>query len=336
MEINHDTIKKYSNKKSILGVLAVLLGVAVIFVTSIVPLAIDPSKWNTREFISNEIVQVAITLLGEVSCIMTAQAVNGSDPRSKLAKAKVRFNESLDKNVGDRVFAFTQWVRYVLQPKDLSDKYFRLLRSAGIENKAYLNLSRSDLKSCLNAPMKIDDKFYRQINPKQYKLLIEILNGKHGIDFVSPETYLKLSKLDLDKNSSEKLSNQTKKTTLMMLNSIVRKTLSVLAVGLVFGALIPTGVDKTVGETLTTLFSRLMTFGSASFVGYFVGCEINDVNAEYIEERILTHIKFKEDKTFVPKTEEEIAKQEFKLRVKKENEEQMAKLGILELKGEDV
>lgn len=335
-----EQIKKYLNKKMILGVSALMLGVAIIFVCSIIPLAIDPSHWNDAGFISDEMIIIALTILGEVCLLMIGQSYNEAQPVSKLARAIVDFNKSLDTYIDTKIVAFDQWIVRVLEPKDQKDRYKRLLRNAGIENTHYFELSRDELKMLLKKPMTTgsggDKIYYRQLTKKQYNLIIEILDGKWVINFVSPDTYRKLSKIDTDKNTSEKLANQQKKKTLTVVNSVFTKSLIVLACGLIFGALVPTGAEQTTGETFMKLFTRLFSFTSAGFVGFMLGGQMNDIDAEYIRDKIDVHKRFASDKDFKPLSEQELAKKEFADYVKEQNKVAMNEIDLhnkIEFKG---
>lgn len=336
-----EQIKKYLNKKMLLGVTALMFGVAIIFVCSIVPLAIDPTKWNTAEFISDEIIVIALTVLGEVCLLMIGQSYNEAQAVSKIAKATVEFNHSLEQNISDKIVAFDQWIRAVLEPSDQKDRYRRLLRNAGLENTHYFELSRQELKQLLKQPLSKgsggDKVYFRQLTKKQYKLILDILDGNYTINFVSPDTYRKLSKIDTDKNTSEKLANQQKKKSSMVINSVFTKSLMVLASGLIFSALIPTGAEQTMGETFMKLFTRLFSFTSAGFVGFMLGGQINDIDAEYIRDKIDVHRRFASDKDFKPLSEQELAKKEFAEYVKEQNKIEMEKIDLhnkIEYKGE--
>lgn len=337
-----ERIKKYLNKKMLLGVSALCFGVAIIFVCSIVPLAINPEKWNSATFISDEIIVVALTILGEVCLLMIGQSYNEAQPVSKIARATVDFNESLEANIADKIVAFDQWIRAVLEPNDQKDRYRRLLRNAGIENTHYFELSREELKLCLKQPLSRgsggDKIYFRQLTKKQYKLILDILDGNQVIHFVSPDTYRKLSKIDLDRNTSEKLANQQKKKTAMVINSVFTKSLAVLASGLIFSALVPTGAEQSVGETFLKLFTRLFSFTSAGFVGFMLGGQINDIDAEYIRDKIDIHKRFAFDKDFKPLSEQELAKKEFAKYVQEQNKVEMDKIDLhnkIDYKGED-
>ena len=57
--------------------------------------------------------------------------------------------------------------------------------------------------------------------------------------------------------------------------------------------------------------SRVWAMASSAFMGYLVGNQMNDIDAEYIEMRIMVQNMFIQDKTFVPLSQQEIAKEEF-------------------------
>ena len=77
------------------------------------------------------------------------------------------------------------------------------------------------------------------------------------------------------------------------------------------------------------LVARLLALVSSSFMGYIVGCQINDIDAEYIEMRIVVQNMFLQDKEFKPIDTQEEAKQEFIERVKKEQVLQIEKRDIV-------
>lgn len=323
-----EKVKRFMNKKIIFGCLAMFFVLVIVFVSSIIPLAFDVSKWGSAEFISDEIIIVALTIISMVCLILIGQPYNASNPNSKLAKANVKFNESLQHITHDSVSGFLQWIRVILQPSDLKLKYERLLSQNGITDTSILNLSRNDLKILIKQPLKTNDrKFFKQITKNQYKLIISILNGKETIEYVSPQTYLRSTNIDANKTTSEKLSNQQKKKTSILVYSVLSKVLIVLICGLIFGAL---GKDITIGNTtgaiLMKLFVRLFACFSSGFMGFIVGNQINDIDADYIEEKCVVHTRFLDDKEFKPKTEQELAREEYIEHAKKEQEQEMIKL----------
>lgn len=57
---------------------------------------------------------------------------------------------------------------------------------------------------------------------------------------------------------------------------------------------------------------------TSSFMGYMVGCQMNDIDADFIDTKCLAHDEFFEDKTFKPLSQQELAKEAFVNRVKEE------------------
>ena len=52
-------------------------------------------------------------------------------------------------------------------------------------------------------------------------------------------------------------------------------------------------------------FSRMFAFVSSSYLGYMLGCKLNDLDAFYIIKRVEAHTLFLEDKNFKPINEQE-------------------------------
>lgn len=317
--MTNDKLKRFANKKIVLGGMAMLFGIVIIFVCSIVPVIIDPSRWGSTEFISDETIICALTIFGEIAMVMVGQPYNAGIPESNIARARVKFNESVKENITN-LCGFYQWIKKVLQVNDQKEKYHTILETEGITNYKILELERNELKELVKAPQKYNGMFFKQITKKQYKTIIDILDGKHKIDFVAPQNYITNKCFDNSKTVSEKMSNQQKKKAYVLTLSILSKTLLTLAVGLIFGALMR---DVTAqikpDEVIVKLVVRLFAFSSSGFMGFIVGVQINDIDAEYVEEKTRVHQLFKDDKDFKPLTEEEEAKQEFIARVKTEN-----------------
>ena len=77
--------------------------------------------------------------------------------------------------------------------------------------------------------------------------------------------------------------------------------------------------EEDIAQATMKFISRLWAMVSSSFMGYIVGCQINDIDAEYISMRTTVHNMFLQDKDFKPLDDQEEAKQDFINRVKKEN-----------------
>lgn len=323
-------VKRYLNKKILLGGLAMLLVFVIIIVSSIFPLLIDPSKWATSSFISNEIIVSAITIMSLICMMFIGQAINAQDDKSKLAKARADFFLKKNAIKDDKIIAFQQRIKFVLEPRDQQAKIERVLNGVGIVNKGYLNLSLNDLKGLLQAPQKIENVYYKQLTKKQYMVIKDIIKGKERIAFVAPESYLKVQGIDEKKTISEKQANKEHKKTAYLAWSVFFKLTMALIVGFIFTSLVyDSSQGKAQAEVLMNLASRLSAMTTSSFFGYLVGQQINDIDADYTNDKTLVMEMFLSDKDFKAKTEQEIAREEW---LKKEKEERIKEQRLIEQK----
>ena len=320
------------SRKLVLGLLSFFLVVAVIVVSAFSELSMDPSQWGSSEFVSRQLIQVAIALMSMICFINIGKSGNALDPRSDIAKTRVEFNDSVGKIKNSGINAFLQWVRKVKQIRDQEDEDEFLLRSAGISNMFYLELSEDELKLLLSQPYSKETsegkKYFNQLTKEQYQVIKKIKNGSNAIKFINPTNYLILDKGSTEMSDSRRLSKQQQKETLTMVVDIGARFVSVLMFGFITSAFVieslSEGADIT--RNLMYLFTRLSTAVSSAFMGYMNGCKINDLTASYIQIKISVHLQYLDDKAFKPLTEQEEAKKNFAEFVKKENENEIKKI----------
>lgn len=307
-----EKINVLKNKKILLGLLACLFGLCVIVITSVVPLVLKPENWGTPSFVSDLIINCAIAVIAMVGLIMVGISYNALQPNSKLAKAIVEFKESVATRIDPRLIAFIQWIKQVLEPNDQQDTYRKALKSVKITDTDYLKLTEPQLLALLKEPLKLEEHYYSQLNKKQYKVLTDILNGKYEIDFVDPWDWTKNSKYATTKNHSEKQSTRQKKKTSVLLYQVGFRLIVVIVISLIATGLVKdTQAQISTEEIMLKLFLRLFNFFGSAFLGFGVGCLINDFDAEYLLDKIDVHKEFESDKTFVAKTDQELKKEEY-------------------------
>lgn len=327
--------KIFENKKVLLGITSLIVCLGVIVVTSFWPFILDPSHLKDS-FLADEIIICSITIFSMISALFIGQASNAKNPESKIAKAIVKFKETIllikDRN------AFAQWIKKVLQPNDIQSIKIRKLRKLGIENNDYLDFSIPEIKALLDTPQKYNGKFYHSLTKEQVKGLIKIKESKENIAFVEPGYYLTYQALDSEKTVSERSGNETKKKASAISLDLVGKIVLTLCTALVFGSLVYDAQSGISGPQMWLNFaSRLWALLSSAFLGYTTGCKINDIDASYIWMRIDVHILYSQDKTFVALSEEELAKEEFKARVLKEEHKLLeGKSNQIEMKQEKI
>lgn len=316
--------KVVENKKILLGLMTILLIFAVIVVSSFWPFILDPQRIFTTEFLTDELLITAIVLSTTISVLFVAQASNASNPQSELAKAKVAFAESM-KNIVNHTWLY-QWVKKVLQVADRKEIAEREMAKLLVPYEVF-EFSESDINT-LTKPQKIGDKFYGPYEKAKLKKIIQLKKSIAKIRFVAPNYYTSVKSIEADKTLSEIARNENVKKVLTIVVQLVTRILLTWIGASILGSLVRdmTQEGGSTAQAWMHFLSRAFAFGSSCFLGYFLGCKLNDLDAFYILKRVETHTMFREDKTFVPVDE---AKEAFKERVMEETR------GLIEYKKEE-
>ena len=306
--------KAFENKKMMLGILTMVVILAIVVVSSFFPFILDPSKIGTTEFITDQMIIMSITISATISMMFIAQTGNAANPNSELAKAKVNFMKSIEQITNHSVFY--QWIKRVLQVRDKRDIAEKEMAKLGISFNVY-NLEENEIKA-LEKAQKYDGVFYKSLTKQQIKSVLRLKKDISRIKFVSPNYYVSVKSLMSDKNLSEIASTENKKKVFTV---IFQLTLKIL-LSFIFSAILASLVRDLTQEggmnaqSWMRFLSRIFAYISSSFLGYMIGCKMNDLDAFYISKRIEAHKLFLEDKDF--KYEDE-AKLEYIERVRKEN-----------------
>lgn len=323
------------NKKILLGVFSILMCLGLIIVCSFVPFIIDPTQWQTAEFLTDELIISAIVIMSMISLMFIAQASNAQNPESNLAKARSKFFVSI-KTIKEKGFnAFRQWIKKVLQPEDIQTIKERRLRNLGIDDVLILELEDNELLELSKAPQRYPiprakneedrkGRYFRKITEYQYKGILKIKKTECKIKFVEPEYYLSVRNLTDSRTVSERAYNEGKKKRFFLSASIISKLVLTIVSAMIFASLVrDLSAHRDAAAAWAKFASRVWALISSSFMGYIVGVQMNDIDAEYIDMRTQVHDRYIEDKNFKPLSQQEEAKQEFIDRVK---EEQVLKL----------
>lgn len=327
----HESFKKIFNKKIILGLLAILFASVFIVITSFVPFVITKEKLTSEKFWTDELIIVAITIFSMMAAMFVGQASNAQDPRSLIARAKVEFVNSFALIVN--MNAFCQWIKKVLQPQDIQSIKERELRKIGIDDYSVLQLEDAEIEELSKNAQKYNGRYYSRITPKQAEKVLKLKDGVKRIHLVEPGYYLTVSSIETDKTDSEKSGREQFVKTIKLVFSVISKIMLTLIPAVIFAALARdlsegAGADK--AEAWATFISRMFALVSSAFMGFIVGCQMNDIDADYINLKTRIHKRYIQDKDFVPISQQEEAKQEYIKRVKKENEEYSKTLGFNE------
>lgn len=322
--ISQEKLDLLKNRKIILGATALGLLVVVIFLFSFIPYTISSSRLKEPSFITDLLMVCVITIFGMIGMMFVAQASNAQNPKSKIAKATVAFINSKTEVLRRGQSAFKQWIVNILQPRDKDTILHRTLEEIGVEDFSVYNLSIAEIKA-LTLPQKYNGEFYDALTKKQINTLIKLKEKGIQVQFVAPEYYLSVQGIKDVRTVSERSTREGEQKGKLVFVSIASKLLLTISFSVIFALFVR---DVSSGEyapveVATKLFSRLFAFFTSIFMGFLVGSQINDIDAEYIDMRTGVHTDFLEDKEFKEKDIKEIAKEAFINRVK---EEQVLKL----------
>ena len=304
----------FENKKIVLGFMTLLLIVAIIVVSSFWPFVLDPSKLNTAEFITDQLIIMAITISATVSMLFISQASNAQNPKSEIAKAKVAFEGSM-KRIPEHA-PFYQWVKKVLQPQDREDVAEKEFAKAGIPKEAF-RLTDDEIRS-LSVAQKINGTYYAPLTKKQIAAAIRIRRRANALRFVAPNYYTSHKSWEAAKNLSEIASGESAKKTLTVAFDLGLK----IFMGFIGAAILASLVrDMTqdggsTAQSWMRFLSRMFAFLTSAFSGYLLGCKTNDLDAFYVMKRVEVHTLYLEDKSFEYKDE---GKEAFAERVREES-----------------
>jgi len=301
--------RKYVTRKVLLGGSALLSGVAMIVLFTFVPYTWKPERLMSGEFVTDTLIIVAITLLGMVCMIFISQATNASNIASKLSKAMAAFKAAKERILDKH--AFKQWVRDVQQPRDLRDIKQRILSKAGVDDPTILNLTEDQILKLTESAQKYGDEYYPALTKAQAKLCIALKSGVK-VHFPSPEVYLSAKSVLDDRTPSERLSSEGKKKSGYALVSIASKVIMTIAVSMIFTMFVRDTMENADAMEAAGKFAvRMMNLCTSSFLGFIIGGQLNDIDAEYVDLRVEVFEDYLHDDTYRPMTVKEAAKAEY-------------------------
>lgn len=268
--------KAIENKKVLLGLLTVLLTLAIVVVSSFWPFILDPNKLDTKKFLTDELTITAIVLSVTVSIMLVAQASNANNPKSDIAKAKVEFANSM--NLISSRTGLHDWIKGNLQKRDKDDLARLEMEKLEIPFSVY-ELSDKEIKNL------------QGYEKKKLKKVIHLKKTIKKIKFVDPTYYTTVKSYEKTKNLSQIASGESVKKTLTVVIQLISRIIFTWVIAAIIGSLVRdlTQEGGSNAQVWMTFLSRIFAFGSSCFMGYNLGCKLNDLDAFYIIKRVEVH-----------------------------------------------
>lgn len=319
------------NTKSLLCVLSVLLVVFLIVFTTVWNAGLDISKWKEQSFISNLLINCAISLFGIIAGLGIADnhyrnKENGMFllSYSGFLKEREKIEKYLDK--------FPYWIRN-LHKKESQEKCIRFLKDEKGITQAKLilkHLDRNDVKN-LDRPFQKElpsgkKLYFKALSLDQINAIILVLDGKIKVKFVHDSYFLNAYSKNDTKSMYEQASMEDKIKNRKSIFLIISKIFFTIALGMIFAGLtVDTANGAKIGEILINMLSRFSILASALYSGFSIAHIMVKYDCIFIDYKKTTletfYLEVIENHTVKCLTEEEEAEEEYKEFEEKNNEE---------------
>lgn len=329
---NKDLIKmarKYGTRKNLLSISSMLIVLAIGIASAFPEFIVSPDKLQTTKFRTDLIVNVIIGLTSFASMMIVGQSTNAQNSASNIYIARGKFQTKSNEVLELHLRKFTQWIKKKFHPQQQREKDIELLTGVGITNLKYLELDIEELRVLIDIPR----KDLKRINKEQFEVLKRIKTGKNAIKFANVNAYLTERNYIASKTSAEVVAEQNKVRVKNVASITGARLVFMFGLSIIF-SLIGWKTVEDISEGARTasivvnIIMRIFTAISNSTIGFNDGARLNDIDAEYLDEKRIILNQFSEDKEFKEMSEEEEAKEEFVAYVKEKEKENSKKLGI--------
>jgi hypothetical protein len=312
-------MKKW-NRKTLLSIVSIFFILAVIIVSTCFNAGLDPSKWLSAEYLSTLLITLAIAVFGMISSTGLGDNYYRTNEVGLFKKTYDDYNSSRLK-ITPILDKFSAWNNN-LYNIEYQSKITRFLKvDNGIKQaEQILKLDRTQV-ILLNEPCKfeIDGKefYFKSLSQEQIDAVLLVFDGKIKLKFVHDSYYLNAYSRSKSKSMYEQASVQEKTRQKKFIGLIAYRLIISILIGLIFAGLI---VDKINGDGGTkqmwlNLMSRLFTFFTSMSWGFFIASEMIKDECIFLAYKTRTletfYLDVEVNKTFMPKTEEELAYEEY-------------------------
>ena len=317
---------KKLNRKTMLSLISIFFILAVIVVTTCFNAGIDPNKWLTKEYLSSTLITLAIAVFGMISATGLGDSYYRSNEQGLFKKTYDDFNQERTK-ITPIVDKFTAW-NAQLYRVEYKSKILRYLKiDFGIKQaEQILKLDRTQIVN-LKEPCKIEiegqEYYFKSLTKEQINAVLRVVDGKIKLKFVHESYYLNAYSKSKSKSMYEQASVQEKTKQKKFIGLILYRLTTSIVIGLIFaGLIIDAQGNAEASQVWLNLVSRLFTFFTAMSWGFYISSDIIKDECVFLayKTRVLEtfYLDVVVNKTFVPKTEEELAYEEYHKKMKGE------------------
>jgi len=291
--------------------LSTILVAVFIIASTLVQAGFDPEYLKSSAFIANLLITLSICLIGMANG--NAEGTNYYKNKDNgLYQATCREFKTARDKINPYIDKFSYWAEN-LYKKELYKKQYRYLKNNfGIKQaEKIMKLDRSEIL-LLVEPQKFKDTYFNSLTKEQIDACLEVIDGKIKLKYIEESYFLNASMTNKNQTTyewggaeeSNKRRNFTKLTAYRLLTTIT--------IGVIFAGL-TVGETASIAQVWVTLVARLWTLSTSIMWGVFISSTILNETCSYIsyKTRILDtfYLETIVNKTFVSKTQEEIAKE---------------------------
>lgn len=304
-------------------VAAVLSMLAVSLITAFANAGLDVTKLFTTENVTNMALNAATTVFGVVMAIPLGAVLTKQLTTSTGNPGKYLSTVSAYTKVRSRIEAkrleFSQWHQQQHR-KEQYEKCLNHLLSHNIEQAAdVMNLSREQiLQLTTSQKFTVDGKelYFKALTHEQIRACNDVLSGRIIVHKL-PDFYFLYADGKSDSTFYDQAYNQSRDAAIFLITRLAYKIFIGFVITSIFTSLVISKISEDVStreyviKALVTVFARLFNAISSVYWGYQIGQEQVYRQCYYISGKTQFLELFDADVTFIPKSLQEIAKEDY-------------------------
>lgn len=321
-------------KKTLFSILSIVSTIIVLFAIAFTQAGFDITKFQTVDYWVGFVMLFGISIWGMINGQQIGDDLGRNNKNGAFRAVLGRYSnicKALDDN---KYFAFFEDWLFIYRQRKLRKKIEGILSDNNINQYAVLDLDLTDL-DMLKAPFKKEWKgtehegkykdditYFRSYSEEQIAIIKYCIEGKVKIANLPSSFFISVYQQN-SKDMWESSARAAEKKSLMIGTSFFFQGLLMLTSSFLLKGLIPgwrEGFD--IVEALLDLASQLFNMFMGVVLGVFLGYNIVKIDLTYLEFKVSVLKQYKDEleaKIFVPKSEEEKAKEEYESKIGEED-----------------
>lgn len=321
-------------RKTVYATLSIVVAMVLIVVLSIINAEFKLDALKTTKFWTNFAILTGLSIVGMVMGVQSGKDMSQNNKIGAFRKSLEKFS-SIFKKIDDiMLFAyFEDWLE-IYRERKKKEKIERIIKDCGIKQLEVLDLDLSELGLLKNPYKKQWDKdcdrkygneevtYFLSCTDEQIEIIKKCLAGKVRVSDI-PKSFFTDATNQSEKDMWESASNASKKKGLFLGTNYLYRIVGLLAFSILFAGI---GVGESGAgskEMWSLMVTRIFCLLMSYFWGIFVGFEYVKIDTTYINFKTLILNQYFEEyqlKIFVPKTIDEISKEQYEKYEKEKNE----------------